>query len=154
MRWFVLLMMCAGAYAQTPAPFIPDYVVGTGVSYDYYGKTGFAANTEIGIHVKGGTFSYTSLEMTATTATLRTGAAIIAKQVGYWALIGLADAGLATGSGSTVGSFSGGALISYDVGARVTKGVQHFYINVGARVLALTGTNVNPIFEITFMKGF
>lgn len=140
-------------YAQTN--FVPSYYVATGVTYDYYGKSGFAANTELGIRVgQTSIFSYTTLELTSTVATIRTGAAKILFQSGNFGFIALGDAGLATGNGSTLGSFSGGGFLMYDIGSRVTKSIDHFYIGVGGRGLSFTGTTVKPIFEITFGKGF
>jgi hypothetical protein len=137
------------------AQFVPSYYVATGVTYDYYGKSGFAANTELGIRIgQSSIFSYTTLELTQQTATIRTGAAKILFQSGNFGFILLGDAGLASGSGQTVGSFSGGGFLMYDIGSRVTKGLDHFYIGLGGRSLVLSGNTVQPIFEITFGKGF
>lgn len=145
----------SAAAPSNVANFLPAYYVGTGATFDYYGKTGFAANTEIGIQIKGGpVYSYSTLELTSTTATLRTGALYVFDQSGNFSLGALGDAGLATGQGPTLGAFSGGLMVFYDIGARVTKGVQHFYIGAGARVLQLSGQAVQPIASVTFGKGF
>ena len=148
--WFALAV---GLRAQGSTAFVPSYYVGTGVTYDYYGKTGFAASTEFAAKVSGTVYSYTTLELTASTATLRTGAAYLFSQTGLWSLLALGDAGLATGQGPTLGSFSGGGFVFYDIGSKVTKGVDHFYIGVGGRIIS-TGANPQPIFEVTFGKGF
>lgn len=150
----ILLLSILGipSYAQS---FIPSYYVATGATYDYYGKTGFAANTELGIRIgQTSIYSYTTLELTSTVATIRSGAAKILFQSGNFGFVVLGDAGLASGSGITAGSFSGGGFLMYDIGSRVTKGLDHFYIGAGGRSLALIGTSVQPIFEITFGKGF
>ena len=140
--------------------FQPAYYVGAGASYDYYGKTGFAAATEIGIRI-GSTnvYSYTTMELTATLATIRTGAAYLFYQTGNWSLVALGDAGLATGSsgvssGVTLGSFSAGGLVMYDIGARLTKGASHFYIGGGGRLVSTSTLGQTPIATITFGKGF
>lgn len=145
--------------APATGTFVPQYYVGTGISYDYYGKTGFAATSSFGILTSSSVplYSFTTLELTSQTATVRTGAAYLFKQAGNFNLVALGDAGLATGSGPTLGSFSGGGFLLYDVGSRLTKGVQHFYVGGGGKVLALTGGaagGVNPVFELTFGKGF
>lgn len=136
--------------------FQPAYYIGTGATYDYYGKTGIAANTEIGIRI-GSTnvYSYTTLELTLATSTLRTGAAYLFYQTGNWSLMALGDAGLSASSANpTLGSFSGGGLVLYDVGARVTKGASHFYIGAGGRLVSTTSLGQQPIASITFGKGF
>lgn len=141
------------AGGATPA-FQPSYYVGSGVSFDYYGGSGFAANTEFAAKVTGPVYSYTTIEMTRTQATLRTGAGYLFFQQGNWSLLGLGDAGLATGSGPTLGSFSGGGYVAYDVGSKITKGASHFYVAVGGRLLTITSQTVQPIVSVTFGKGF
>lgn len=151
----ILIPFLLGISLHAQSTFVPQYYVATGVTYDYYGKTGFAANTELGIRI--GTtsiYSYTTLELTSTIATIRTGAAKILFQSGNFGFVVLGDAGLASGSGSTTGSFSGGGFLMYDVGSKVTKGSDHLYIGIGGRSLAISGSSVQPIFEITFGKGF
>ena len=152
MKPFLLLLAIVSLKAQS---FVPSYYVATGATYDYYGKTGFAANTELGVRIgQSAIFSYTTLELTSTLATIRTGAAKILFQSGNFGFVVLGDAGLATGSGNSAGSFSGGGFLMYDIGSRITKGLDHFYIGVGGRSLLTTGTSVQPIFELTFGKGF
>lgn len=141
---------------NTGGSFQPAYYIGTGATYDYYGKTGFAANTEVGIRI-GSTnvYSYSTLQLTLATSTLRTGAAYMFYQTGNWSLLALGDAGLSTSSASpALGSFSGGGIVMYDVGARVTKGLDHFYIGVGGRYVATSTLGQQPIATITFGKGF
>lgn len=156
------LILCGAVLGQasspTPvkgAPFVPQYYVATGVTYDYYGKTGFAANTELGIRIGTTTlYSYTTLELTSTVATVRTGAAKILFQSGDFSYVLLGDAGLATGSGTTAGSFSAGGFLMYDIGSKVTHGASHEYIGAGGRFVTIAGVANQPIFEITFGKGF
>jgi len=132
-------MFAATLSAQAP-PFQPQYYIGTGVTYDYYGPTGFAANTEFGVRVgNGDTYSYSTLELTRTQATIRTGAAYAFLKQGRWLGLGLGDAGLATGTGVMLGSFSGGGLLGYDI---------------GGRIISTGGQTVQPIFTITLGKAF
>lgn len=155
-RLYLALLVCllaiVPAHAQTP--FQPTYYVGTGVTYDYYGPSGFAANTEFAAKVSGQVYSYSTVELTRTQASLRTGAGYLFFQQGNWLLIALGDAGLTTGSGPTLGSFSTGGLIGYDIGSKLTKGQSHFYLGVGGRLLNITSQTVQPIFSITLGKGF
>lgn len=177
MKYIIGLLFSALMFAQTPATtsttstvpatpptavatttngiFQPAYFVGAGITYDYYGKTGFAANTDIGIRI-GSTniYSYTTLELATTTSTLRTGAAYLFYQTGNWSLLALGDAGLATSTSSlALGSFSGGGLMLYDVGNKVTKGSSHFYIGVGGRFIQTASLGSQPVFVLTFGKG-
>ncbi|MES2136114.1 MAG: hypothetical protein V4502_03515 [Pseudomonadota bacterium] len=154
---FVLLAlaMSVPARAQTPAPFQPQYYLGTGITYDYYGPTGFAANTEFGARVSGDVYSYSTLELTRTVATIRTGAAYAFMKQGRWLALALGDAGLASGAGQPLlGSFSGGGMLAYDIGAKLTHETSHFYIGVGGRVISTGGQTVQPIFAITLGKAF
>lgn len=173
-KFFLFFIGTLGLFAQTPAPpapatsnvsqYIPQYFVGTGVAFDYYGKTGFAAQTEFAANGcfltntcdKGlsKVFSFTTIELTAQQATMRTGAAYIFLNQGNWYLIGLGDAGLATGSGPTLGSFSGGGFIGYDIGSKISKGASHFLIAFGGRVIAITSQAVQPVPSFILGKVF
>ena len=83
------------------------------------------------------------------------GAAKILFQSGNFGFVVLGDAGLATGTGSTTGSFSGGGFLMYDIGSRVTKGTDHFYIGIGGRSITITGASPsNPYLKSLSEKGF
>lgn len=142
---------------NTGGNFQPAYYVGGGVVYDYYGKTGFAANTEVAVRL-GSTsrfYSYTTIELARDTSTLRTGGAYLFYQSGNWSLMGLGDAGLANGAGLPVlGSLSSGGFISYDIGNKVTKGASHFYVGFGGRYVQTASLGSQPVAIITFGKGF
>lgn len=156
-----------GQVAPIPAPipvavpvaktaiFQPTYFVGAGSSYDYYGKGGLIPNTSFGIRIAStGIYSYTTIDLGRTTATFRTGAAFIFYQVGNWSLMGLGDAGLASTSGSsTLGSYSGGGFVLYDIGNRSNSG-NHFYIGLGGRLVQTSTQGKEPVLAITFGKGF
>lgn len=136
--------------------FQPAYYIGTGASYDYYGKSGAAAETELGIRI-GSTnlYSYTTIELGTTQATIRTGAAYLFYQTGNWSLLALGDAGLATSSVAPVlGSFSAGGMGLFDIGNKLSKGTQHFYIGTGMRFITVTGLGSQPVAVVTFGKGF
>ncbi len=156
-----MLLFALPAHAQTPAPFLPAYYVGTGVTYNYYGGTGFAANTVFAAQANllnsampKNLYSYSTLELTKTQAVLRSGAGYIFFNQGNWSMVALGDGGLATGSGPTLGSFSGGGFLNYDIGARLTKGAQHLYIGLGGRLITMSSLGVQPIPMITIGKGF
>ena len=163
--WLIIAVaVVASAQATSPTPtsapassanFVPSYYVGTGVSYDYYGKTGFAASTDFAARI--GTtnyYSYTSLQLTPQTATLTTGAAYLFFQQGNFDLVALGTAGLTTGTGVTLGSFTGGGFLAYDIGSRLSKGTDHFFVAVGGRLLNITSATVTPILTISFGKAF
>ena len=100
-------------------------------------------------------YSYTTLELGATTATFRTGAAYLFYQTGNWSLLALGDAGLLSGAATpALGSFSGGGMVLYDVGNKVTKGASHFYIAFGGRMIATATIGNQPVAIVSFGKGF
>ena len=138
----------------TAAGFQPAYYVGAGSTYDYYGKTGFAAETNLAVRI-GSTnvYSFSTMELGVTQATLRTGLAYLTYQNGNWAIVLIADAGLSTGSGITLGSVSGGPLILYDIGAKVSKGTSHAYIGVGMKMIQTASLGNQPAMVLTFGKG-
>jgi hypothetical protein len=144
--------------AQTPpdpAPvWQPQYFVGTGITYDYYGPTGFAANTEFAALLKGNTYSYSTLELTRAQATVRTGAAYMFYNANHWSLFGLVDGGIATGTGPTLGSFSGGGFGGYDLGGKLTKDITHLFIGAGVRLINTSGQTTQPIFGFIIGKAF
>lgn len=159
----LLFSVSAPMQAQvTPsAPFLPSYYVGSGVTYNYYGGTGFAANTVfaaqsnlINSSLPKNLYSYSTLELTRAQAVLRTGAGYVFFNQGYWSLVALGDGGLATGSGPTLGSFSGGGFLDYDIGAKLSKGASHLYLGFGGRVITMSSYGVQPIPMITVGKGF
>ena len=133
-----------------PAPFQPTIYIGGGGEYNNAGG-GFAGETEVGVRI--GTtpvYSYTTLEFAPKFGTIRTGTAFVAFQRGNLAVLTLADAGLSMGS-STLGSFSGGGMVMYDVGNRLNLG--HFYIGLGGRLVATTSMGTQPVAVLTFGKG-
>lgn len=176
-RFFVaaLLVLASVAMAQTAgppaAPAQDQYRIGAGVSYDYYGKTGFASLVDIDARTSANSniWYHVALEMTPQQAILKPGAEYGLVQSGYWGLSLFGDAGLATGSGATLGAFSGGGKLSYDFGARLSKGASHYYVEFAAKVNYISGTGtttpstsgtptansaVQPVFSVVFTKGF
>lgn len=152
MKWLVLFCSTLSFGQQA---WMPQYYVGSGAVYDYYGKTGFAGITSFAARIStSSVYSYSTLEMSRDQSALRTGAGYLFINQGNWSLMALGDAGVATGSGPTLGSFSGGGFLNYDIGARLTEGKQHFFISVGGRVLNTSSQGPQPIFTILFGKGF
>lgn len=151
----VLLVLAALplVHAQTAPDPGPTYVVGTGITYDYYGKTGFASTTTVALKVTGGLYQITTLDLTRDTSVMKAGVGYTLIKNGRWSLMGLGDAGGATGSGPTLLSASGGMALSYDVGSLLTKGKSSFYIIGGGRANHLASLPIAPTFTISFGKG-
>jgi hypothetical protein len=172
----ILFLAALAVMAQTsaaPAAGLPtdQYRIGAGVAYDYYGKTGFASLADIDARVSptSNIWYHVALEMTREKAVLKPGAEYDLVKSGYWGVSMFGDAGLATGSGATLGAFSGGGKLSYDFGSRLTKGTSHYYIEFAIKANYITGTGttttapgglvttnspVQPVFSICFTKGF
>lgn len=140
----VITLAFAGIASAQISPNAADqYRVGAGVTYVFY-------------HI--------SLEMTSQQATLRPGAEYEVFHTGNWSGSMLGDAGLATGTGAILGSFSGGGKLSYNFGARLSKGASNYYAEFACRVLytagqpstalPVTAVGVIPIFEVRFTRGF
>jgi hypothetical protein len=162
MKYLVLLfLMTLGALAQEPNP---TYFIGAGAAYSKYAQptpmsSGWAT-VAVQTSASSGIYSITTIDMTSTTSSLRTGVAKLLMKSGNFTLMAHADGGITTGSalaGSavTVGSFSGGGLLIYDMGGLV-KAWKGQGINAVAvvRVLAITAASVQPVFEFGFGKTF
>jgi len=154
-----LCLLIAGGrsgLAQTTAPFTPAYIFLSGIEYDYYGKTGFSVNSIFGARLGNSKpfYSYTTLETTATAATLRSGIGYTFLQSGNWSAVALGDAGVFNSAGASLGSFSGGGLILYDLGSKLAKGDRHFYIAGGVRLLGVSSQTVQPVGVVMLGAGF
>lgn len=157
----LLILGAASLFAQStpdvPKPWSPQYIVATGISFDYYGKSGFAALTSFGFKplATSNAMSFTTLEMTAQTATIRTGGGYPIMQQGNWSIIVLGDGGISTGTGQpTLASLSGGGFVTYDICAKITKGLSHCGLAGGARILTNVSQGVNPVGEFLFTKAW
>jgi hypothetical protein len=150
------LASASEARAQVTPAFSPQYVFLSGAEYDYYGKTGFSVNSIFGARLGNSRpfYSYTTLETTAAAATLRSGIGYTFLQSGNWSAVALGDAGIFNGASASLGSFSGGGLLFYDIGSRLTKGDHHFYVAGGVRLLSIASQTVQPVGVVMLGAGF
>lgn len=171
----LLLLLCSlgslarsqtsqGTVAQNFTANLPQYFVAMGASYDKYATSGpnsagwISGAISIG---SSGMYSISTIDMTQTSSSLRSGVAKVLVRSGNFILLAHADGGITTGtisggsSGVTLGSFSTGGMIAYDLGGAIKplKG-QNVYVVAVVRVLAITSVSVQPIFEFGFAKGF
>jgi hypothetical protein len=157
--WTVLAVMAAGkcAMAQTSdtVTYTPGYLVGAGVEYNRYNTAGpsVAGWTTFAVQVgQSKLYSWSTIELTSTTSTIRTGAGYLFAQTGNWSLVALGDAGVAISPVATLGSFSAGGAMFYDIGQRFNKG--HLYLMGVMRVTSISSNSVQPVFEIGVGKSF
>jgi hypothetical protein len=155
----VLAVMAAGnsAQAQTAdtVTYTPGYLVAAGVEYNRYNTAGpaMAGWTTFAVEVgQSKVYSWSTIELASTTSTVRTGAGYLFAQSGNWSLVPLGDAGLAVSPVATLGSFSGGGAMFYDIGQRFNKG--HLYLSAILRVTSITSNSVQPVFEFGVGKSF
>lgn len=152
--------------AQTAtANYIPSMVIGSGVVYDYYGKTGFALQQSFALRVcsltnsctdkSANLYSFSTLTNNRDTSSITTGAAFCPFVQGYLSVCVLGTAGLAGISSSPVlGQFTFGGTLQYDIGAFI-KTSHHIYIQG-----SLTGFNttsqvtLKPLYGLGFALGF
>jgi hypothetical protein len=161
-----LLLVTVSISAQTVAPPAaspnPQYLIGFGASYNKYAATPTAAGwvtAAVATSQDSGIYSITTIDMTQTSSSLRTGIAKLLLQNGNWTLMAHADGGITTGtlagtvSAVTLGSFSGGGLVLYDLGGVWKKAAGVKAIGV-LRVLAITSAAIQPVFEFGIGKTF
>lgn len=151
----LLLTLAIAAWSQTPSSQ-PSYILGAGVSYDYYGKQP-AVLTTFAARVADSTYSLTSIETGTqagqTAASLRTGIMRLLTQPGNWTLFVLGDGGITVNGGATLGNFSGGGGLAYDIGSRV-KAAGHLYLTGIVRLTDITSQQVKPVYEFEIGKTF
>src|SRR5208283_1954114 len=146
----VLAIMAAGKCVQAQTPdavtYTPSYLAGAGVEYNRYNTAGpaMAGWTTFAVEVgQSKVYSWSTIELTSTTSTVRTGAGYLFAQTGNWSLVALGDAGLAVSPIATLGSFSAGGAMFYDIGQRFNKG--HLYLIGVMRVTSITSNSVQPV---------
>jgi hypothetical protein len=146
---------CLSAQSPTTVNYAPSYFVGAGVEYNRYNTAApaIAGWTTFAVEVgQSKVYSWSTIELTSATSTARTGAGYLFAQTGNWSLVALGDAGLAISPVATLGSFSGGGGIFYDIGQRLNKG--HFYLTALMRVAMITSNSVQPVFGFGAGKSF
>lgn len=160
----LILFFSLAALAQTtpPQPDPVNYFAETGIAYDYFAHTP-ASTTGFGLRIGNSpVFSVTGVDTTlhtgATAATIHTaleGHVSVKGLFEFLALgqIGVTNASYAEGS-VTLGNFSGGAGMSYDLGALVTRGKVSLPVVFQFRIAAVTSTQVRPTYVLTFRKTF
>ena len=118
-----LLLVALSAIAQTPTPAIPtvsapypSYFVSTGGGYTRNNGTPNVAEgwVSAAVGLGGGNYSITTVDMLANVSTIRTGFMKVFSRSGNFSLGGRVDAGVAAAT-PTIGSFSGGAIMLYDL---------------------------------------
>jgi len=155
----VLAVLAAGRCVQAQTPdtviYTPSYLAGAGVEYNRYNTAGpaMAGWTTFAVEVgQSKLYSWSTIELTSTTSTIRTGAGYLFAQTGNWSLVALGDAGLAISPVATLGSFSAGGAMFYDIGQRFNKG--HLYLMGIMRVTSISSNSVQPVFEVGVGKSF
>jgi len=151
------LAAAAGLWGQTPntVNYAPSYFVGAGAEYNRYNAAApaVAGWTTFAVQVgQSKVYSWSTIELTSACSSVRTGAGYLFAQTGNWSLVALGDAGLAVSPVATLGSFSVGGAVFYDIGQRLN--MPHFYLTGIMRVTSITASSVEPVFEFGVGKSF
>jgi len=148
-----LILMAAAAastFAQSSAPVYPGYFISAGGGYTR-NATPNAAEGWISAAVQIGDnspyYSITTVDMTSTTSSIRTGVAKIFSQSGNLTLMGRMDAGLSTVS-PIIGNFSGGGIILYNMKGISSK-LTNIYLLGELRISAATSTTAAAPNQVT-----
>lgn len=148
----LLLLLALPLFAQSQSPAdLPQYLISAGAEYGYYSSPKAAGFISFGARISSSNvFSYSTVEMAAAGATIRSGAAYLLKQTGNWNLFALGDGGLLTGGSATLGAFGLGPLVTY----RINRITPNLYAVIAVRVVKISSTAVQPILQIGIAKGF
>lgn len=157
----LVLVAAAAAVAQTPADVrVPyQYFAETGLSYDYFGTT-MASSTGFGVRIgQSNAFSVTDIDTPIAQpgtnyATLRTSIEYHVAVQRLWEFFGLGGLGITTNGDTSLASFAGGAGVSFDTGAWLSKGRFNLPIVFEYRIVAITANQVKPTYQFSFRKTF
>jgi hypothetical protein len=149
--------------APSPAPCTSGTPYGyfgeTGISYDYYGHAP-ASTTGFGIRVGcSNVFLVTDIDTPigqpgSSYATLREALEYHIAATGRWEFLGFGMVGATTNGTTTTSSFGGGAGISYDLGSLLSKKKFSLPVAFQFRIIAITATQVKPVYGLEFRKTF
>lgn len=160
MKLILLLAFTLSASAQE-APRYPNYFVSMGGGYTRNAEPNAAEGWLSGAIQIGSDspyYSITTIDMNATTSSVRTGFAKVFAQSGATTLMGRVDAGISTIT-PVVGSFTGGAILLYDLGRKWPKFQGNFLLGE-VRISGVTAATskvpnqVVPGFYFGFGKTF
>lgn len=146
--------------AITIAPLVcPNFMVGAGGGYSRNAKPNAAEGWIEGSFGLGGcNFSVTTVDMTSSTNTIRTGFMKLFAHSGNWWIGGRIDAGVSTVS-PVIGSFAGGFVVLYDL-KKVSKNLAGMFLSGEVRIIGVTSSTaaqpnqVAPGFYLGLLKSF
>ena len=146
------LLLLSPAIAQTSfalAPVYPDYFVATGGGYTRNNGTPNVAEgwVSAAVGLGGGNYSVTTIDMLANVSTIRTGFMRVFSRSGNFSLGGRVDAGVSAAA-PTIGSFSGGAIMLYDLKGLKPK-LAGIYLVGELRITASTPTTASVPNQVT-----
>jgi len=164
---FLLAATVAVAFSQTAAPVVPSTPTTVYPAYFVSAGGGYTRNAtpqaaegwvSAALGMGGGHYSITTIDMTSTTSTIRTGFAKVFGQSGNFSLLGRVDAGISNVA-PVIGSFSGGALLLYNMKGISAK-LANLFLLGEVRISGVTSTTaavpnaVTPGFYFGFGKSF
>ena len=144
---FLLAGIASASFAQsTDAAAYPNYFISSGGGYTR-GATPHAAEGWVSAAVQVGVnspyYSITTVDMTSSTSSIRTGLAKIFSQSGNLTLMGRIDAGISTAT-PVIGNFSGGAILLYNMKGFSPKLTNLFLLGEVRISAATSTTGANP----------
>lgn len=155
---FSCCLLVYTAFAQTATsvssavvPNLPTTLICAGASYNTNVKPSLAAGfTSISLQVGSSTsrtYSISTLDFTATTSSMRTGVAYAIVQLHGVTLLAHTDGGVTTSSYAALGSFSGGGILTYNLGHKF-KVLEKIYVFGVVRILVVSSTAARPVYEL------
>jgi hypothetical protein len=145
----LLTAFAAASFAQT-APVYPSYFVSTGGGYTRNATPNAAegwVSAALQVGANSPYYSITTVDMTSSTSSIRTGLAKIFSQSGNVTLLGRIDAGISTVT-PTIGNFSGGAILLYNMKGFSAK-LTNIYLLGEIRISAATATTAATPNQVT-----
>jgi len=145
----LLAGFAAASFGQT-APVYPSYFISTGGGYTRNAAPNAAegwVSAALQVGSNSPYYSITTIDLTSTTSSIRTGLAKIFSQSGNVTLLGRVDAGISTIT-PTIGNFSGGAILLYNMKGFSPK-LNNLFLVSELRISGATSTTATTPNQVT-----
>lgn len=158
---FTLALVAAAGDAFGQDTASPDFLVSSGISFDY--ATGQpSANVSVAPKVAslGGkpTYSYSTFEtsnlkflqtgLSSAQVSIRTGVLQVVVQRKHWGAFLLTDGGVLKFDAATLSNFTGGVGLYFDLVGYATKDKYHGWVSPLVREVAIAGMQIKPVYGV------
>lgn len=154
-----LLLLAASLFCLSISAQTPQYFMAAGSGFNQANLPKITGFVSFGVKVAGTdsahpTYSYSTIESTNATSSIRTGVLQILIQQDGFTIGALGDAGMATGTTALGGAFSFGGVIAYDLSKRLKIPGTNLMFSIRPTKQNLTVVaGAGPPFQVAYQFG-